>query len=249
MPAGAYFSHTTAAELLGVPLPPEAVSGQLHVSVPAPRTAPRGRGILGHSLGSIAGSCVEGLPVSDPAHVWCQLAAELRPDDLVAAGDHLLGARRRPASVSVDQLAEVAARMPRSKGGRARAWALPRIRFGADSRPESLLRLFLERLGWEDLEVNEPVPVDGGRMILHPDLSLRAEQIAVEYEGDGHRVDRRQWSLDIRRQELLQDAGWRVVRITAAELFHDREALATRLRRFAPNLGSGGGNTEIWRKS
>lgn len=205
--------------------------------------------MIGHSLGHIAGEVLDGLPLSSPAHVWCQLAGELDREDLVAAADHLVGARARPALVTVDELALLSTLLARAKGGRARAWALPRIRFGSDSRPETLLRLFLEELGWVGIEVNRPVLVDGGRLTLHPDLSLPALRIAFEYEGDGHRMDRRQWSHDIRRRELLELAGWRVVRVTAADLFRDRDAFTARLRRFVPNLGYSGANTEIWHES
>ncbi|MDN4595813.1 hypothetical protein [Leifsonia virtsii] len=249
MPSAAFFSHSTAAALLGIPLPSTVSTFPLHVTVRAPRSAPQGRGIIGHSLGSVAGQIVDGLPVCTPAHVWCQLAAEVGGADLVAAADHLVGARARPALATVDELAQLSAQLTRVRGGRARAWALPRIRFGAESRPETLLRLFLEELGFVDLEVNLPVMVDAGRVTLHPDLSLPAARIAFEYEGDRHRMDRRQWSQDIRRRELLEFAGWRVVRVTAADLFHDRRTFVDRLRRFVPNLGSEAANPEIWRKS
>jgi len=249
MPDGAHFSHSTAAALLGIPLPAEASPYPLHVSVLGPRSAPTGRRILGHSLASLAGTVVDGLPVSKPAHVWCQLAGEIGREDLVAAGDHLVGARARPARVTLDELSALSVRLQRTKGGRARAWALPRIRVGVDSRPETILRLFLEGHGWEGIEVNEPVPVDGGRLTLHPDLSVPEQRLAFEYEGDGHRVDRRQWLLDIERRELLEAAGWRVMRVTALDLFAHPDAFLARLQRFAPNRGYADARTAIWRKS
>jgi len=248
MPAEAFFSHTTAAALLGVPLPPEVPDEPLHVSVLSPRTAPHGRGIVGHSLRMLAGSSLGGLPVMAPGHVWCQLAGDLSPEDLVAAGDHLIGARTRSAQVTVETLRALTMRLHRTKGARARAWALPRIREGADSRPETLLRLQLEELGAHDIQVNRPVVVDEGRLTLHPDLSLPDSRLAFEYEGDGHRSDRRQWALDIQRRELLEAAGWRVMRVTAADLFHDRRTFLARLERFAPNLANSSAKSGIWRK-
>jgi very-short-patch-repair endonuclease len=249
MPKDAHFSHSTAAALLGIPLPPSVSPYPLHVSVLAPRTAPTGRGIHGHSLASLAGTVIEGLPISAPAHVWCQLSGEVGRDDLVAAGDHLIGARLRTGLVTIEDLATLSARLQRTKGGRSRSWALPRIRMGVDSRPETYLRLFLEELGWEGVEVNKPVAVDGGRLALHPDLSVPSERVAFEYEGDGHRVDRRQWRLDIERRELLEAAGWRVVRVTAHDLFARPDAFLARLQRFAPNRGYASAKTANWRKS
>lgn len=228
MQEGAFFSHQTAAELMGVPLPGDVADGALHVSVPFPRTPPRGRGVIGHSLGRLCGGSVDGLPVCSPEDVWCQLSTFLSAPDLVAAGDHLVGARAREAKTDVDRLADAVDQRRRSPGARARAWALPRIRFGADSRPETLLRLLLEELGFRDLDVNGPVLVDRGRLTLHPDLSIRDSRLAFEYEGDGHR-ERRQWAVDIRRREHFEAEGWRVVRITGDDLFRDRDSLIARL--------------------
>ncbi len=232
----AFFSHQTAAELLGVPLPADVADGTLHVSVPFPRTPPRGRGVIGHSLGVLTGGTVEGLPVCSPELVWCQLSTVLGALDLVAAGDHLIGARSRRPRVDLRRLAEAVDRCGGTTGARARAWALPRIRFGADSRPETLLRLLLEDLGFRDLEVNSPVLVDRGRRTLHPDISILRSRLAFEYEGDGHRA-RRQRAIDIRRREAFEAEGWTIVRVTADDLFHDRDALIARLAGFVTNPG------------
>ncbi|WP_285116324.1 DUF559 domain-containing protein [Leifsonia sp. fls2-241-R2A-40a] len=236
MPEDAFFSHQTAAALLGIPLPADVAHAALHVSVAFPRTPPRGRGVVGHSLGTVLGGAFNGLPVCTPEQVWCQLSGVFAPADLVAAGDHLVGSRSRPPLVELARLADAAGHMRRTKGAMARTWALSRIRFGADSRPETLLRLLLEELGFDDIEVNRPVVVDGGRLTLHPDLIIREAQLAFEYEGDGHRVDRRQWSADIRRRELLEARGWRVVRVTADDLFHNRDAFVSRLDGFVTNV-------------
>lgn len=148
LPEGALFSHQTAAGLLGIPLPTPLDGEPLHISVAYPRHAPSGRGVIGHSLGTVSGTMVDGFPVCAPAQVWSQLAGALSREDLVAAGDHLVGARNREPLCSHFELAETSVALPRTKGARGRDWALPRIRFGSDSRPESLLRLLLDELGY-----------------------------------------------------------------------------------------------------
>ncbi|MCU1349284.1 MAG: hypothetical protein JWO56_2314 [Acidobacteria bacterium] len=205
--------------------------------------------MIGHSLGSVSGVVVEGFPVCTPAQVWCQLSGVIGRDDLVAAGDHLVGARKRSPLVEIEELAALAGELCRTKGVRARAWALPRIRFGADSRPESLLRLLLEERGLEGVEVNRSVKVADGRLSLHPDLSIPDRRIAFEYEGDGHRVDRRQWRIDLERRELFEARGWRVMRVTASDLFVDRDAFLGRLERFVPNVASGAAKATIRHES
>jgi very-short-patch-repair endonuclease len=41
--------------------------------------------------------------------------------------------------------------------------------------------------------------------------------VAVEYDGDQHRTDRRQYVKDIRRSEMLKRMGWTVVRVVAED--------------------------------
>ena len=55
----------------------------------------------------------------------------------------------------------------------------------------------------------------------------------VEYEGDRHRADRQRWLSDIARIQLLEDAGWRVIRITALDLSTPERtvAMVERVRR------------------
>jgi very-short-patch-repair endonuclease len=57
--------------------------------------------------------------------------------------------------------------------------------------------------------------------------------VAVEYEGDHHRTDRRQFNKDIRRIEILTDLGWIVVRLTSVDCDADivRRVAAARARR------------------
>jgi very-short-patch-repair endonuclease len=80
-----------------------------------------------------------------------------------------------------------------------------------------------------------PILVASG-LVLHSDLGYPAARIALEYEGDQHRTDRKRWMDDIRRRELMEDAGWRVVRVTQADL-DDPTALVARLRRLLAVVG------------
>ena len=88
----------------------------------------------------------------------------------------------------------------------------------SDSAPESELRVAIVVAGFPPPEVNEPIRTGGE--IMHPDLSWHRLKVAIEYEGDHHRVDRSQWSRDIRRFRTFTDAGWSIYRATA----HDYRA-------------------------
>ena len=83
------------------------------------------------------------------------------------------------------------------------------------------------RHGLPEPAVAHPVVLDG--ITFHADLSYSDLRIALEYEGDHHRNDARQWELDIRREGLFREAGWvylRVTRPTNLMLFLDRLAQA-----------------------
>lgn len=230
---GQFFSHITAALLWGIPLPRACDDAPLHVSVEHPRTAPRRPGIVGHSIRVSAMRIDDrgGLPVTPAPDTWCQLASMLSRDDLVAAGDYLIserrvGEERLPAIASIEELRAAASRYAGGRGAKAIAWALPRLRTGVASRPESHLRLLVTEAGLPEPLVADPTAVEGG-MMLHPDLKFPRQRVVLEYEGDGHRSDPVQWRRDLTRREMLEAAGWRVIRVTSDDLYvHPRQLLA-----------------------
>jgi hypothetical protein len=146
---GQFFSHWTAAQLWLAPLPvPFDSSENLHVSTTAPNRAPRARFVTGHQVTDPLASVHTRfeLPTADPATTWLQLAPTLSESNLVAVADHLVltpvyaaPPERRPY-LTLDELARraYAYRGPGSKRARA---SLLRVRQGAESRPETLVRL------------------------------------------------------------------------------------------------------------
>lgn len=234
MKAGSFFSHVTAAELLGLPLPrPHRESGVLHVSALPPARAPRGRGICGHRLDIPPEAIVRlrGLPVPEPAEVWCELGALLPVDDLVIAGDALL--RRKGPLTALERLADMVDRAAGRPGIRSLREALPLVRPRTDSPMESVLRLAIVRSGLPEPSVNYAVLTREG--VLHGDLAFPAARVIVEYDGDHHRTDDAQYHHDVDRLWRLQDAGWHVVRINRT---HMSAGAAEALRRIRSALVS-----------
>ncbi|MGP3536457.1 endonuclease domain-containing protein [Microbacterium sp. RD1] len=234
---GQVYTHVTAAALIGIPLPRDLDLLTPHISVQAPRSAPRRPGIIGHSVRhtDLVPVRVGDLPVSRPADTWCDLAMQLCEEDLVAAGDYLVSERiiegeRHPPLCTLEDLRDAARRHRGSRGTKRRDAALPKVRAGVASRPETHLRLALIEAGLPEPVIAHPVAVEGG-LVLHPDLVYPAARLAIEYEGDGHRTDQGQWRLDLRRREMLEAAGWRVVRVTADDLYRHRGELVARIRR------------------
>ncbi|MDI2099657.1 hypothetical protein [Ruicaihuangia caeni] len=219
MPQHAFFSHATAARLHGMWLPGWLiVEPVLHVSVLAPHALPRASGIVGHrSLGSrVRVTQAEALPALAAEEVWVQLAARLRLDDLVAAGDWFV--RRKGGSASLESLSKRVAAAGGARGVRVARESLALIRPGVDSPQESKLRVLIVQAGLPEPIVGFVVRDRSGQFIATPDLAYPDARIALEYEGDGHRLSRQQFVIDIDRYERLAAAGWRVIRVLAQDL-------------------------------
>ncbi|AQX81751.1 hypothetical protein BWO91_18940 [Plantibacter flavus] len=236
---GWVFSHLTAAELLGAPLPNSCThDADLHIGALHGVQPARCRGVVGHRLAETTRTTqIRGFTLTAPADTFALLATMLELPDLVAVGDFLVsGSRSRGGSrvdvrTTIDELTAAVAAYGSRRSARVLRDALPLVRVGVDSRPETHLRLALIDAGLPEPSVNPAVPVDGGTAVLHPDLAEVRLRIAYEYEGDLHRTDQRRFRNDIVRRERFEAAGWRVVRVTAHDLFVDRASFIARVRR------------------
>ena len=228
---GEAFSHETAAELFGLPMPRS--SSAMHVLAPPGTTRARGRGVVGHEA-SVAAPVVlhRGLPVIAPTVLWCQMGSALAPYDLVALGDAIVTGRRRaevrgPALGTIDGLRRAVEAWAPRRGARALVAALPRVRIGAESRPETHTRLVLVDAGLPEPVPNPPIMLPSGS-VRHPDLAYLEWRVAFEYQGDRHRQDRARWQRDVRRRREFEGCGWHVIEVTADDLGPARgEFLAT----------------------
>jgi hypothetical protein len=140
-----------------------------------------------------------------------------------------LDALARATGFKVDDVLRVAKCHPGSPGLRRLEAALELVDPGAQSPRESYLRLLLIDAGLP--RPRTQIPVLGGDAIPFAflDLGWDDRMVAVEYDGDHHRTDRRQYVKDIQRVEMLERMGWIVVRIVA----EDRPAAIVRRVRAA----------------
>lgn len=232
---GDAFSHCTAAALYGVPLPSSLSPAPLHVLSPIPASRARTAGVVGHRrTRPYAVESVRGLPVVSPVVAWLQLAQLVDRGDLTAAGDFMVTGRRlgyghlEPLA-SIRELRAALLSGEVRRGRTAAAWALERIRRGADSRPETLLRLLIVAAGLPEPVVAAPVRMADGA-VWHPDLAYPRRRIAIEYQGAPH-WDQHVWKRDTERRERFEDLGWRAFFVTSSDLFRDPEPFLARLRR------------------
>jgi hypothetical protein len=219
MPPDQFFSSITAAQLLGLPLPFEfATQTTLHVSAFDPARPPRMAGVVGHHAhpDNIRTVVREGLRMSSPVDTWCQLAEILSLDELICIGDCLV--RRQKPLATIDGLRAAVAGSGGRRGARRLREALELVRAGVDSPKETELRLIIVRLGLPEPEVNAPILNRFGAFIAFGDLVYRTYRILVEYDGEQHFDDVRQYHRDIDPLDEVMDESWRVIRINKSHL-------------------------------
>jgi very-short-patch-repair endonuclease len=229
MAPDAAFSHVTAAILHGIPIPwrLDRTRGSLHVL--GPRRASAAVGVIGHQstldpLDVIdARDFPAAVPVTSPERTLCDLAPLLSLGELVAAADRVLFhgaplATRRSIAECVS----------RHRARRGRPLLLRAVALAselAESPRESLLRVLLIEAGLPAPTPQVRVRDAWGREIARVDLAYPEHRIAIEYEGDHHRTDRKQWRRDLARIRDLGLAGWETLRTTPLDLDAPAEML------------------------
>ncbi|TDD72018.1 hypothetical protein E1262_04710 [Jiangella aurantiaca] len=225
LPADAALYGATAAAWYGLPVEPPS---SVQVIVP-PGTVPRRRpGLEPHEgLGPDDAAIHRGLRVTTPERTWLDLSLTLGDVDLVVVGDAMVG-RGLTTPERLIETADAA----RRRRGIVRARSLARlIRNRVDSPQETRLRLTLVDHGsLPEPAVNPDLLDDHGGWIGRPDLAYEEAKVAIQYEGDVHRTNRKRWRTDIARDEVLRDNGWEVIRVTADDLARPSQ-LCARVRR------------------
>ncbi|MDJ0315166.1 hypothetical protein [Arthrobacter sp. H35-D1] len=222
---GAWISHTTAARLHGLILPPWlSDSRELHLSKPRKLAGVRRKGIVGHTVLAHADEVetADGLRISTRARTWLDLARALPVPELACIGDQLI---RIPRPVfegrdtpyaTVASLRSMLARHRNLQGIVRAREALELLRVGSDSGPETLLRLAMLDAGLPKPDLQLALWELPGAPSA--DLGYRVRRIAIQYDGGGH-LDELQARSDRRRDGAFRNAGWTV-------LVFDREDLA-----------------------
>jgi hypothetical protein len=229
---GEFFSHGTAAVLHGMGVPLEVEQRLLlHVAVVKPARAPRDRRVIGHHLVRRPGLVVvhDGLPISSAVETWCQLASMLSTASLVVASDSLVQKGRPHPDLMLGALRSAAADADRPFTKRLFT-AAAAVRVGSRSPGERRLRRLLVEAGLPEPEMNAALLDDQGRFLGEVDLLYRSKRVVIEYEGDYHRTDKAKWRSDVVRYERMQDAGYRVIRITADDLQDRPDETVQRVR-------------------
>ena len=86
---------------------------------------------------------------------------------------------------------------------------------GAQSPKETWLRLLLIRAGFPRPQTQIRVVSADGYRQYYLDMGWEDLMLAVEYDGDHHRVDRARFAYEIERSEDIAELGWLVVKVAA----------------------------------
>ncbi|MEE6179240.1 hypothetical protein [Mycobacterium sp. 050134] len=176
---------------------------------------------------------LNGLRLTSLARTAFDLARHLPRDAAVANLDALAAATGLIRS-DVDPLI---ARYKGARGVRRCLTALALMDRGAQSPKETWLRLLLIDAGLP--RPTTQIRITDGRRVAYLDMGWEQPMVALEYDGDHHRTDRRQYLNDIRRAEMANHLGWQSIRVVNEDrpefvVRRAREALARRARPSLP---------------
>jgi Protein of unknown function (DUF559) len=206
----ATIAGAAAAALHGARWIPDDVPVELvHTNPRAPHGVLTRRGVL-HDGET---QTVAGYPVTTPERTAFDIGRRGAVHSAVARLDALA----RATGFKVEEVLRVAENHPRSPGLRCLEAALELVDPGAQSPRESYLRLLFIDAGLPRPQTQIPVLGVDRIPIAYLDMGWQEWLVAVEYDGDQHRSDRRQYVKDIRRTERLQEMGWTIVRVVAED--------------------------------
>jgi len=170
-----------------------------------------------------------GIPITSPARTALDFGCWYPTMTAVAGIDALA----RAVEIQAADVELLARRYPGRRGITRARQAVELFDAGSQSPKESWLRVVLIQAGLPRPQTQIPVLDEFGDAIAYLDMGWEDVKVAVEYDGEQHRTDRRQYTWDVRRLEMLERLGWIVIRVVAGDRPADivarvRAALARR---------------------
>jgi very-short-patch-repair endonuclease len=211
LPAGALVGGLSAAAWYGAPLAAATDPVTVLRRQETRWSGPRGVRVHCTRWHPSEEALLDDVPLTTPLRTAWEVAALESVGTAVAVLDAMV----RAGHLALPQLHELA----RERAGR---WGVTRVRRAiplvdprAESAPESRVRVALQLAGLAPVPQHE-VRV-GGRFVARVDLAWPEARLALEYEGAYHFADA-QLVRDDERIARLRAAGWRVIRVSAADL-------------------------------
>jgi very-short-patch-repair endonuclease len=221
LPSDAVFAGTTAAWIFGIDLDPLT---PIELIVP-PESGVRSRPGLDVRRCDIP-RCdvvkVRGLATTTVHRTLFDLCLRLPSVEALVVIDAAVRARLTDVG-ALGRYAEL-------RGGRAgarRLRSLALLAEPAESPMETRLRWLLLQAGLPHPEVQFDLRDSEGRFVGRADIYYPASRVVIEYDGINHRE---RMVEDNRRQNLILNAGFRMLRFSAADIKDQPDILAARVR-------------------
>jgi hypothetical protein len=174
---------------------------------------PRGLVVRNEQLRADELTVFDGVPVTNAARTAFDLGRHLRRADAVVRLDALA----RATGITATDVLPLVERYKGARGVRRLRAALLLMDGGAQSPKETWLRLLLIDAGLPAPQTQIVVRNGDFYPLAYLDMGWEQFMVAVEYDGDQHRSDRRQYVKDISRLRMLENHGWIVVRVIAED--------------------------------
>jgi very-short-patch-repair endonuclease len=216
------FPGRTAAWLHGLDLPP-CDPVEVTVLRQAGVSARAGLSVSRASLGDDDVVLRRGIPVTSILRTTIDLGSRPPLEEAVVAVDMALQ-RRLVELAHLREYVETHSRRGVVHLRRAVELAEP----SSESAMETRLRLLLVLAGLPRPRAQVPLHDEGGRFLGRPDLYYPEQRLGLEYDGATHRNSLVE---DNRRQNRLQDAGYRLLRFTAADILRTPDAVVALVAR------------------
>ncbi|OBA98975.1 hypothetical protein A5662_15840 [Mycobacteriaceae bacterium 1482268.1] len=152
---------------------------------------------------------VDGMRITTPARTGFDIARR-RPLDAAIANLDALG---KATALSAQEILRIVSDHRGARGLRQLETVLDLYDAGAASPKETWLRLLVIRAGYPRPRTQIPVLSPDGRRRYYLDMGWEEILLALEYDGEQHRVDPVQYAYDIQRSEDLAELGWTRLRV------------------------------------
>jgi hypothetical protein len=156
---------------------------------------------------------IDGITTTTTARTALDLGRHLGRDAAVARLDALAHA----TALSAGEVEPLMVRYRGSRGAKRARDAIALMDAGGTSPKETWLRLLVIDNGLPKPEAQLMIHNGDHYPLAYLDLGWREYKVALEYDGDQHRRDRKQYLKDISRLRMLEHLGWIVIRVVAED--------------------------------
>lgn len=179
---------------------------------------------------------IDGIQTTNPLRTALDLGRFLRRYDAIAAMDAMM-------RVGGFTVADLKAELPRFKGQRGVVQLrslVPHVNRLAESPAESRVRLILIDAGLPTPQLQWEVVNSAGVVIYRLDLAYPELMLAIEYDGREFHSSDADRAHDAARRARLRAMGWRILVLTADDVYGDRFDLVSKVEAMRRDLTAAG---------